>query len=126
MIKSWEKRNEALLLKIKQKSFRAYQLAKSNYGRDYGWYIEFEGKRIGELINPKSEDMFWESYQIISTDKNYIDLLFDREKWLNVEFKFRNKEIEEYATHAFPGGIQNDLKENDRVMMRAYTYLAKI
>lgn len=119
MFKSWEKRNEALLLKIKEKSFRAYQLAVSNYGRKYGWNIEFEGKVIGELINPKFEDMFWESYEVISIAEAYNSILFNHDNWLASAFKFKNKKIEEYAEQAFSGGSKRDLKEKGKIIMRA-------
>lgn len=119
MFKSWEKRNEALLTKIKKQSFRAYQLAVSNYGRKYGWNIEFEGKVIGELIKPKFEDMFWESYEVISIAEAYNSILFNHDRWLASEFKFKNKEIEAYAEHAFSGGSQSDLKEKGKIIMRA-------
>ena len=29
------------------------ELKKSNFGRDYGWYIEYKGTIIGELVDPQ-------------------------------------------------------------------------
>lgn len=115
----WSNRNEAFLQKIKAESPRVGKLAESDYGRDYGWYIEFEGEVIGELVNPKFEDMFWDSYKIIPSDEKYNDLLFSESEWLKCEFKFRNKELNEYASGAFPAGSQNNLLKKNRVLMRA-------
>lgn len=115
----WSNRNEAFLQKIKAKSPRVCKLAESNYGRDDGWYIEFEGEVIGELVHPKFENMFWDSYKIIPSDEKYNDLLFSESEWLKCEFKFRNKELNEYASGAFPAGSQNDLLKKKRVVMRA-------
>ena len=34
------------------------ELKSSNYGRNYGWWVELDGEVIGELINVQHEDMF--------------------------------------------------------------------
>ena len=43
---------------------RRLQVLESNYGRDWGWSVELQGRRIALLIDSRSEDMFWESYRI--------------------------------------------------------------
>ena len=80
------------------------ELKKSDYGRNYGWWVELDGKVLGELINVKWEEMFWDSYELWPIDKGDEAKLFDTELWDNNRFKFRNKKFNRYAEFAFPEG----------------------
>lgn len=111
---------DSLKDKYKENAERAIKIFKSNYGRDYGWYIELNNHIIGELQNPVQIEMFWESYKIIPKDENYKDLLNSSNFWLNQDLKFRNKGLDKYANFAFPGGISTENKSlNGQVAMRA-------
>ncbi|BDS11383.1 hypothetical protein [Aureispira anguillae] len=118
-MKSKHKNQSKLLRKIKEKSERAALLAESNYARNFGWYIELNGEIIGELIKCRFEDMFWDSYEIIPQNTAAKKILFDSEKLLNSDFRFKNKRLNEYAPNAFLGGSQNLLLTKKRIIVRA-------
>jgi len=101
------------------------ELKQSNYGRVYGWFIEQEGKRIGELNHYEYDDMFWDRYTIFPY-KDYEAFLFNFENWLEHAFQYPNKHYQLYAKNAIfgMGGIH---KENNKhtIMMRGL-YLLEI
>lgn len=81
------------------KYFRTlHQLAISNYGRDFDWYIELDGAVLGELIH-----FIGDSYQVIPKDESSKKMLDDLKLWNQCEFSFRNKVIPKYAKHAYFG-----------------------
>jgi hypothetical protein len=43
---------------------RRLALFESDCGRKTGWYVEYEGRPIAVLTDPRYEDMFWVSYHI--------------------------------------------------------------
>ncbi|OEK08666.1 hypothetical protein A8C32_04240 [Flavivirga aquatica] len=94
------------------------ELKKSNFGRDYGWYIEYEGKIVGELVDWKFTDMFWCSYKVVSICNEWEHILFDEKLWQNCEFKFKNKKHDKYAENAFSGFTSGSLIETKTVGMR--------
>ena len=93
------------------------KLYKSNYGSNFGWYIEYKGQRVGELINVRHEDQFWHSYDIISLDKETDKILFNPENWDYSNFEFRNKVLSLYAKNALCSGESPDFTES-RIFMR--------
>lgn len=94
------------------------ELKKSNYGRDFGWYIEYQNNIIGELIYNKPLDMFWCSYDIIAKDEKWEKILFNEKMWEDYQFKFLNKKYHKYAENAFSRFPPNHLKETKTVGMR--------
>ena len=82
---------------MKQKIKRLEQLAESNYGREFGWLIELDGVVLGELVDPKFEDMFWTSYQVILKKEKNRMIVFDPTQL----FVFRNKVLLETVDSAF-------------------------
>lgn len=101
------------------------ELKKSDYGRDYGWHIEYKGEVIGELVECEFEDMFWDRYKVISINEKLDSYLFDTNLWNQVAFKFRNKYYNQYAPNAFPGGNFIHIEKSREVTMRAL-YLTHI
>jgi len=100
------------------------ELRKSNWGREHGWYIEFEGEIIGELIDYEFSDMFWDSYKIISKNEKWDLYLFDEKLWDESAFKFKNKYYNLYALNAFSGGV-SDLKRRKKIELRSL-YLTEL
>ncbi len=100
------------------------ELRKSNWGREYGWYIEFENEIIGELVEYEFSDMFWDSYKIISENKKWDSYLFDKNQWFSLAFKFKNKAYEAYVTNAIPS-IECELKTKKQIKMRGL-YLTEL
>lgn len=81
---------------------RAQNLFNSNYGKEYGWFIELDNEIIGELKNPKPVDMFWEAYEIIPLKGKKAIFVNSHSTWNNPKLKFKNKTMDEYALHAYP------------------------
>lgn len=102
------------------------ELKDSNYGREYGWWIELNGKVLGELVKVKQEDMFWDSYEIKSIKPEHVKQLFDSDLWDNHKFIFRNKKFNKYAKSPFPAGLGKhiNLGQGNRISMRGL-YLLK-
>ncbi len=102
------------------------ELKRSNFGRDYGWYIEYEGKTVGELIDCKFTDMFWCSYTIIPISNKWEHLLFDEKLWENCKFKFRNRKYNKYAENAFSGFITSENLIKTKTVEMRMLYFTKL
>ncbi|MGY3794890.1 hypothetical protein [Aquimarina sp. 433] len=104
------------------KYFKKYknkkELKKSNFGRDYGWYIEYEGKIVGELVDWKLTDMFWCSYKVVPINDELKNIVFNENLWQNCKFKFKNKKYNKYAENAFSGFAPGSLMKTKTVGMR--------
>ncbi len=94
------------------------ELKKSNWGRDYGWFIEYESNIIGELVLWKQTDMFWYSYKVITKNKKWENIVFDEKTWKNSELKFLNKKYNKYAHDAFAGFVSGDFTKTKIIEMR--------
>jgi len=94
-----------------------FTLYKSNYGRNFGWYIEYKGQRVGELINVRNEDQFWHSYDLISLGEETDKILYKPENWEYSNFEFRNKVLSLYAKNTFCSGMSPDFTKA-RIFMR--------
>ncbi len=101
--------------------FRYYKkINLSNLGRDFGWYIEFNGKRIGELEQIQQEH-YTNSYVVKKADNNYVQKMKTLDFWLEnyEEINYINREFVEYKTQDLPS-IYKD--EQNRVIL-SYRYL---
>lgn len=111
---------------MKKKLQRVRHLLNSNYGRKYGWLIELDGKIIGELKNPRYADMFWVSYDIVALKKGEECFVNARTTWDELELRFKNKVMNEYAIYAFPSippNTENSMK--GKVTMRGLYLIPK-
>jgi len=95
------------------------ELKKSNFGRDFGWFIELEDKVIGELVNNTYHEMFWVKYEIIAYE-GYEEMLFDFDKWAECKFKFRNKHYFQYVDAACAPFIEKEEKNYTIIMRGLY------
>lgn len=98
---------------------RARKLAQSDYGREFGWYIEHEGDIIGELSDPIWEGMFWDSYKLTASSSVGERVLLDPSMWNECRFRYRNMVLGEYAANAYPGGTTVESLAIRRIAMRA-------
>jgi len=115
----WKNKENKLLQQIQNQSKRAALLAKSNYGRQFGWFIEFEGETIGELTKYRFEEKVWDSYEITPLNKNHEALLFDPDKLFVNNFKFKNKVINEYIENAVIRDDEDLLSLKNRISVRS-------
>lgn len=94
---------------------RKSELEESNWGRKHGWFIEYENKIIGELVDFKSGDMFWFNYKIIAYN-GFEEIVLNNENWEKCIFKYRNKFYPQYANQAF-SGISGISKEDENLII---------
>jgi hypothetical protein len=79
----------------------------SDYGRREGWWVEYEGRRLASLTEPRYEDMFWVSYRMepVTDDaEERARLLNDKDWWLACVFVYRSKTFGEVVPWAFAAG----------------------
>ena len=82
------------------------RVIETNYGRDCGWYVEVEGRRVALLTDPQWEDMFWMTYRVepLTDDIDERALLRTAEFWHSGKIVYRNRRFGAVAPHAFAGG----------------------
>jgi hypothetical protein len=98
---------------------RRLRIFESNFGRDAGWYVEYEEHRIAVLTDPRPADMFWYSYTIdplVEDLGRRADLLDSRVHWDRCDFIYRNRVFDQTA----PGWVSAGQPpfENGRALMR--------
>lgn len=99
---------------------RAQRLLNSGYGRNDGWDIELDGRVVGQLSDPRFEDMFWFSYAVTAENEGGGDAspIADYTLWGQCRFRFRSQASGTVALHPFPGGGPPFVRDG-RVLMRA-------
>ena len=93
-------------------------LFESNYGRQGGWYVEREGRRLALLTEPRFEEMFWDSYRLeVLTDdpEERQRIPTDPAWWLQEGIAYRSRTFGVTAP-AFPAG--HVFTESGRVVLR--------
>jgi hypothetical protein len=93
----------------------------TNYGRDAGWIIEREGRPIAVLSEPRSEEMFWDSYklEVVAEDPGLRARIVTAEFWdnpLTDGLVYRNRLLGDTASHPFAAA--SPFPEPGRIMMR--------
>lgn len=113
MIKKWIK-------KVKD----SRELKKSDLGRNFNWYIEYNDVIIAELIDCQWVDMFWYSYVLKSLNNKWNQTLTDPNSWGN--FKYKNQHYNQYAIYAIAEErYECNIKLNERISMRSL-YLTEL
>lgn len=99
---------------------RRRQLLDANYGRDFGWFVEKDGRRLAALTDARFEDMFWDSYAVepLAGTESERETVFTAAFWLQPELVFRNRVTSDVAHNAFQGGPA-PTRERPRVWMRS-------
>lgn len=102
--------------------YRRLRILESNLGRDHGWYVEVEGRRLAVLTDCRWHDQFWESYHLepLTNDPAELLLLFTDDFWgRSRELAFRSREFEEAVPDAYPSiNAGTVLKESGRLVVR--------
>ena len=103
---------------------RRLRIIESDYGRNYGWYVERNGRRIAALTDPvwDCESQFWFRYRVVPLSDDPADLAFLRSDacWnASGEAIYRNREFGEIACSAFGQiGAAEVVCETGEVSMR--------
>jgi hypothetical protein len=102
--------------------YRRLRILESNYGRDGGWYVEVEGRRLAALTDPQYYDMFWDSYRLepLTTDPAELEMLFSADFWDHCGgITFRSRAFGEVAPNAFPSLLAGAvLQQTGRLVVR--------
>ena len=96
------------------------RLFEADYGREFGWFVERDGRRLAALVDPRFEEMFWYSYAVepLATDAGERAAIFREEFWRQPGLVYRNRVTGEVAPNAFAGGAPTTM-QNPRVLVRA-------
>jgi hypothetical protein len=99
------------------------RVIETNYGRDCGWFVEFEGRRLARLTDPNCNgEMFWVGYKIeaLTNDPKDRALLESNEFWNSCAAVYRNCEFDEVVTNALTAGKSGDwVREHGTLTIRA-------
>ena len=99
------------------------RLLETDYGRECGWFVECDGRKLARLVDPKMEEMYWYSYRMepLSDDPADLTRLYSNEFWFSEQLMYRNCEFNVVADFAFAGGgnAEKQLRESGRILMRA-------
>tara|TARA_B110000046_G_scaffold59224_1_gene66481 strand:- start:1550 stop:1945 length:396 start_codon:yes stop_codon:yes gene_type:complete len=112
------KQNTMFLSQYFKKQKDKKELKNSNFGRNYGWDIEYQGEVIGELTNWKFFDMYWCTYKIFAINASMESILFDEKLWNDCKFKFKNKKYGIYAKAPISSFISGNLLNTKTIRMR--------
>ena len=94
------------------------RLFEADYGRDFGWFVEKDGRRIAALTDPRFEDMFWYSYAVEPLGDAERKQIFAPHFWDQPDLIYRYRVTDEVVPNAFPAGAA-PTEQNPRVWMRA-------
>lgn len=90
---------------------RRLRIFETNYGRDAGWFVEWNGRRVAVLSDPHWAAIFWYRYTV----EWQTDDLAERQALQSIEpclwwgrLLFRNREFGKIAEHAFAAGPPQD------------------
>ena len=98
---------------------RRKRIKASNYGRKEGWYIELEGRRIGEIINPERVAEFWHQYELILFDQSLSNTIENYKFWDNPSLRYFSKSLEEYCPHPSIIVYDKELSTLEKKVVRA-------
>jgi hypothetical protein len=102
----------------------ALQLVKSNFGRDFGWILEWNGRSVAELVDYHHDDMFWYSYRVVCKSKEDQAIVHDPSHWNKDDFVFVNRVTNERVDNVFAGQAPYFIS-NGRVKLRGLSLFPK-
>jgi hypothetical protein len=94
----------------------------SDFGRQFGWAVEWDGRPVAQLVDPvwDCDSQFWHHYRLVVTTADPVEqaALRDPKFWDThlAALMFRNLRLNEIAPHAFSATGVFD--ESGRVRMR--------
>jgi hypothetical protein len=75
--------------------------SETNFGRTYGWFIDKDGKKIGELnyIHWDSDGQFWHDYSV--TWETGKEIKADPDEWMREKLVLRSRKYPDVVTSDF-------------------------
>jgi len=86
------------------RAYRAKKLAEeTDFGRRYGWFIEIQGEKVGELsyIRWDSSAQFWHEYSVVWHNEMESRIESDPDAWVQKNVTLRNKRYTDVAISGF-------------------------
>ena len=83
---------------------RARQLVHSDYGRDFGWFVEYENRVVGELDDRRVAIRSGDTYRITPASRDAEAILLNDDLCKSSRFCLPNRVMNAYAAHAMCGG----------------------
>lgn len=82
---------------------RARHEKESDYGRRYGWFVEQQGERIGELeyVRWDSDSQFWHEYRVTWSKKEAASIEKNPDAWIESALSLRNRKFQEVVVSTF-------------------------
>jgi hypothetical protein len=76
---------------------RSLKIYHSDFGRNFGWFVERRGKRVAALVDPVWDvnNQFWHIYRLVALSDSPDELaeLLTREFWDDPGLVFENREF---------------------------------
>jgi hypothetical protein len=93
---------------IFQQKSKSRAAAESDVGRRFGWFIEKDGTRIGELdyLRWDSVAQFWHEYRV--TWRSPEDAVIGPDAWITSKLVLRNRRYTDVVVASFLTGTQRD------------------
>ena len=85
-----------------------YAARKSDWGRKFGWFIEKDGRIIGELeyVRWDSDAQFWHDYRVVWRSDE--EELISQEAWLDAKAVLRNRRFTDVVIDGFLASPRGD------------------
>ncbi len=84
------------------RAYRAKKIAwESDFGRRYGWFVERDGKRIGELDYIQFDGQPWHEYSIKWMNEEESRIEADQEAWVLNKIVLRNRRYPDVVMSTF-------------------------
>lgn len=95
----------------------------TNWGRDCGWFIEYNNQTIVELI-PYKEKIFRNSYILDNVKDDFKHILnFNEEEWHSLDLYYRNKKFKENC-YSISEVIGPAVSHKDGTLILSYRFLS--
>ena len=87
---------------------RRRRAKETDWGRRYGWYIEKDSERIGELeyLRWDSDSQFWHEYRVRWASQEASALGCDPDAWIKNQLSLRNQHLQDVVVTVFLTAIK--------------------
>src|SRR5437764_919614 len=104
---------------------RNLDIYRSDFGRKYGWFVEWQGRRVAELVDPvwDSGAQFWHDYRVVpmAADRGERAALDTQEFWHRPGIVYVNRKYGTRVCDALAGGLRG--QAGARVVPMRYLYV---
>jgi hypothetical protein len=92
--------------------WRDHDIYCSDFGREYGWFVECQGKRVAELVDAvwDVDSQFWHDYRMVPLTKDPQELaeLNSHDFWYRGGLIYENRKYGIRVTHVLAGLLPDE------------------